>query len=77
MRRMGERRPAKSSLPGMTLGLLLIFFVTGFVIWHQNKLIDATLKPTRAVKNIVEDDHPNSEERDFLKELITQIKGGE
>ena len=74
MRRMGERRPAKNPLPGMTLGLLIVFFVSTFVIWHQNKLVKAAIGE-RKVQKVIADDHPNAEERDFLKMLISQVGG--
>ena len=74
MRRMGERRPTKNPLPGMTLGLLVGFFVSPFVIWHQNKLVKAAIGERR-VQKVIADDHPNAEERDFLKMLISQVGG--
>ena len=74
MRRMGERRPTKNPLPGMTMGLLLVFLVSTFVIWHQNKLVKAVIGE-RKVQKVIADDHPNAEERDFLKTLISQVGG--
>lgn len=75
MRRMGERRPTKNPLPGMTLGLLVVFFVSTFVIWHQNKLIKTVIGEKKGIQKIIADDHPNAEERDFLKTLISQVGG--
>jgi hypothetical protein len=58
----------------MTLGLLIVFFASTVVIWHQNKLVKAAIGE-RKVQKIIADDHPNAEERDFLKTLISQVGG--
>lgn len=80
MRRMGERRATKSPWPGLFLGVLIVVGVSVLVIHRQNSLIGAALGKTKKqaekeVVRVVEDDHPNAEERNFLKLLISQVGG--
>tara|TARA_Y100000310_G_C20611966_1_gene778469 strand:- start:809 stop:1051 length:243 start_codon:yes stop_codon:yes gene_type:complete len=74
MRRMGERREAKSPLKGMTIGLALVFIISIAVTVRSERLVEAALGTTNkeAAAKIEKDDHPTGAERDFLGTLIKQ-----
>ena len=76
MRRMGQRRATrKSPIPGMTIGLTIVFIISVLATVRSNRLVAVARgrkAETASSKVVTRDDHPTGAERDFLRTLVKQ-----